>query len=80
HKHRLLDDFGDFAIFINIEKDDALPFQLTVQQVENIDDQHQIINVEDPWRESVNRSYEVGHDYHAIRASNLARIQGVIGG
>ncbi|MFP3449610.1 hypothetical protein, partial [Pseudomonas sp. SIMBA_067] len=50
HKHRLLDDFGDFAIFINIEKDDALPFQLTVQQVENIDDQHQIINVEDPWR------------------------------
>lgn len=80
HKYRLLDDFGDFAIFINIEKDDALPFQLTVQQVENIDDQHQIINVEDPWRESVNRSYEVGHDYHAIRDSNLARIQGVIGG
>ena len=38
------------------------------------------MGVEDLWRESVNRSYEAGHDYHAMRDSNLDRIQGVIGG
>lgn len=80
NKYRLLDDFGDFAIFIDIEKDDALPFRLTAEQVADIDDQQKIMGVEDPWRESVNRSYEAGHGYHAMRDSNLERIQGVIGG
>jgi transposase InsO family protein len=76
---RLLDNFGGFAVFIDIVEHDALPFKLTVEQISELDNRQPIMRVSDPWRESVNRHFNEGHDYLAIRDGNLARIQGVIG-
>lgn len=78
-RFRLLDNFGDFAVFIDIDDEGAFPFTLSSEEIEDIDERLTIIGTEDPWKERVNRFFKPGHKYLKERDTSLESIKGLIG-
>lgn len=79
-EYRLLDNFGDFGVFIDINDPDAFPFKKTADEIAKIDSETPVLGVEDPWSEKTKRVYKSGHMYLAKRDENLKRIEKLVGG
>ena len=79
-KYRLLDNFGDFGVFIDINDPGAFPFKKTADEIAKIDSETTILGIEDPWSERINRVYKPGHKHLMMRDENLKRIEKLITG
>lgn len=68
---RLLKNLDYCCIFIDIESTSALPFKV---DAEDIDLHDEIVEIDDPWIEIINRAYTAGSVYLNKRDSNYERI------
>ncbi len=78
YQYRLLATVDNGYIFINIYHPNALPQLIEFAQIDKERAKGVIVEIDDPWAETVNRHFSPDHDYVALRDSNFVKIKPIV--